>query len=52
MRLRHGVLLRCARDRVLVLEYGQIIEDGAPDHLITVDGHYAGLHQAWEESLA
>ncbi|MGW5194241.1 ABC transporter ATP-binding protein [Kribbella sp. NPDC004138] len=39
-------------DRVLVLEYGQIIEDGAPDHLITVDGHYAGLHQAWEESLA
>ncbi|MFD7158925.1 ABC transporter ATP-binding protein [Kribbella sp. NPDC059898] len=39
-------------DRVLVLEYGQIIEDGSPDHLITVDGHYAGLHQAWEESLA
>ncbi|WP_327633182.1 ABC transporter ATP-binding protein/permease [Kribbella sp. NBC_00482] len=40
-------------DRVLVLEYGQIIEDGAPDQLITMDdGHYAGLHQAWEESLA
>ncbi|NIK61192.1 ABC transporter ATP-binding protein [Kribbella shirazensis] len=39
-------------DRVLVLEYGQIIEDGAPDHLVTTDGHYAGLHQAWEDSLA
>ncbi len=39
-------------DRVLVLEYGQIIEDGAPDNLITTGGHYSGLHQAWEESLA
>ncbi|MER7244797.1 ABC transporter ATP-binding protein [Kribbella sp. NPDC000426] len=39
-------------DRVLVLEHGRIIEDGAPDDLITRDGHYAGLHQAWEESLA
>ena len=39
-------------DRVLVLEHGRIIEDGSPDDLITHDGHYAGLHQAWEDSLA
>lgn len=39
-------------DRVLVLEYGQIMEDGSPDNLITTGGHYAGLHQAWEDSLA
>jgi ABC-type multidrug transport system fused ATPase/permease subunit len=39
-------------DRVIVLEYGRIIEDGAPDNLVTTNGHYAGLHQAWEESLA
>ncbi|MEV0284513.1 ABC transporter ATP-binding protein [Kribbella sp. NPDC050820] len=39
-------------DRVLVLEYGQIMEDGSPDNLITTGGRYAGLHQAWEESLA
>ena len=39
-------------DRVIVLEYGRIIEDGAPDSLVTTNGHYAGLHQAWEESLA
>jgi ABC-type multidrug transport system fused ATPase/permease subunit len=39
-------------DRVLVLEHGRIIEDGAPDDLATLDGHYAGLHKAWEESLA
>jgi ATP-binding cassette subfamily B protein len=39
-------------DRVLVLEYGRIIEDGAPDDLVTTGGHYSGLHQAWEDSLA
>ena len=39
-------------DRVIVLEYGRIIEDGAPDSLVTTNGHYAGLHQAWEDSLA
>ncbi|WP_432948083.1 ABC transporter ATP-binding protein [Kribbella sp. CA-253562] len=39
-------------DRVIVLEHGRIIEDGTPDVLITDGGHYAGLHQAWEDSLA
>ncbi|MFI5728612.1 ABC transporter ATP-binding protein [Kribbella sp. NPDC051587] len=39
-------------DRVLVLEHGRILEDGAPDLLITTGGNYAGLHQAWEDSLA
>lgn len=39
-------------DRVIVLEHGRIIEDGAPSTLITTGGNYAGLHQAWEESLA
>jgi ATP-binding cassette subfamily B protein len=39
-------------DRVIVLEYGQVIEDGAPSDLITSGGNYAGLHQAWEDSLA
>ena len=39
-------------DRVIVLEHGHIIEDGSPTDLITTGGNYAGLHQAWEESLA
>lgn len=40
-------------DRVLVLEHGRIIEDGAPEDLIgRADGRYAALHRAWEESLA
>jgi ABC-type multidrug transport system fused ATPase/permease subunit len=40
-------------DRVLVLEHGRIVEDGAPDDLIgREDGRYAALHRAWAESLA
>jgi ATP-binding cassette subfamily B protein len=39
-------------DRVLVLEHGQIVEDGPPDELILGDGRYAALHRAWVDSLA
>ena len=39
-------------DRVIVLEHGRIIEDGAPSELIGNGGQYAGLHQAWVDSLA
>ncbi|GAA2095073.1 ABC transporter ATP-binding protein [Microlunatus panaciterrae] len=40
-------------DRVLVLEHGQILEDGSPEQLMTTDGgRYAALHQAWVDSLA
>jgi ATP-binding cassette, subfamily B, bacterial len=40
-------------DRVLVLDHGRIVEDGAPDELIgRADGRYAALHRAWVESLA
>ncbi len=40
-------------DRVLVLEHGQIVEDGAPADLVDADGgRYASLHRAWRDSLA
>lgn len=40
-------------DRVLVMEYGRIVEDGSPAQLIAGgDGRYSQLHQAWLESLA
>ena len=40
-------------DRVLVLEHGRVIEEGSPAELVgRRGGHYAALHQAWEESLA
>lgn len=39
-------------DRVLVMEQGRIVEDGAPAELIAGAGRFAGLHRAWRESLA
>ncbi|MFH8628140.1 ABC transporter ATP-binding protein [Streptomyces vietnamensis] len=38
-------------DRVLVMEQGRIVEDGHPAELVGGEGHYAGLHQAWRDSL-
>jgi ATP-binding cassette, subfamily B, bacterial len=39
-------------DRVLVMEHGQIVEDGPPADLIAGEGRYSALHQAWLDSLA
>ena len=40
-------------DRVVVLEHGRIVEDGAPHDLIAAgEGQYARLHDAWLASLA
>jgi ABC-type multidrug transport system fused ATPase/permease subunit len=39
-------------DRVLVLEHGRVVEDGSPRELIVEAGRYAGLHEAWLQSLA
>jgi ATP-binding cassette, subfamily B, bacterial len=40
-------------DRVLVMEHGQIVEDGSPADLIAGGtGRFSDLHQAWLDSLA
>jgi ATP-binding cassette subfamily B protein len=40
-------------DRVLVLEHGRIVEDGAPGDLIAShSGRFSDLHDAWLQSLA
>ncbi|MDX5573721.1 ABC transporter ATP-binding protein/permease [Streptomyces griseus] len=39
-------------DRVLVMEHGRIVEDGAPSELIGGAGRFAGLHRTWKDSLA
>jgi ABC-type multidrug transport system fused ATPase/permease subunit len=40
-------------DRVLVLEHGRIVEDGAPQDLIEGgQGRFSDLHDAWIDSLA
>ncbi|MFF0744063.1 ABC transporter ATP-binding protein [Streptomyces sp. NPDC004111] len=38
-------------DRVLVMEHGRIVEDGAPAELIGGEGRFADLHRAWRDSL-
>lgn len=38
-------------DRVLVMEAGHLVEDGTPEALVRGDGRFAGLHQAWADSL-
>ncbi|OLR89880.1 ABC transporter ATP-binding protein [Actinokineospora bangkokensis] len=38
-------------DRVLVVDGGRVVEDGSPAELIASGGAFAGLHQAWRESL-
>ena len=38
-------------DRVLVLEHGNIIEDGSPAELIAGTGKFAKMHKAWRDSL-
>lgn len=39
-------------DRVLVMEHGQVVEDGSPADLIAGTGRFADLHRAWRDSLA
>jgi ATP-binding cassette subfamily B protein len=39
-------------DRVLVIDAGRVVEDGAPAELRQVAGRYGSLHRAWQESLA
>ena len=38
-------------DRVLVVDGGRIVEDGAPDELRSVPGAFRRLNEAWAASL-
>jgi len=49
--IAHRLSTVAIADRVLVMEHGRIIEDGAPDELIGGTGKFAALHAAWRESL-
>jgi len=50
--IAHRLSTVAIADRVLVLEYGRIVEDGKPDVLIGSGGRYSALHRAWIDSLA
>jgi peptide/nickel transport system ATP-binding protein len=45
-----SVVLRVA-DRVLVVDRGRIVQDGAPDDLRAVAGAFRRLNEEWAESL-
>jgi ABC-type multidrug transport system fused ATPase/permease subunit len=38
-------------DRVIVIDAGQIVEDGTPAELLSRESRYHDLHQAWTDSL-
>ncbi len=50
--IAHRLSTVAIADRVLVLERGQIIEDGTPAELLASEGEYSALHASWQESLA
>ncbi|KQY30758.1 ABC transporter [Nocardia sp. Root136] len=49
--IAHRLSTVAIADRVLVLDGGRIVEDGAPTELIAGQGRFAGLHAAWRDSL-
>ncbi|MFI5500527.1 ABC transporter ATP-binding protein [Nocardia asteroides] len=49
--IAHRLSTVAIADRVLVLDAGRIVEDGAPAELIAGQGRFAGLHAAWRDSL-
>ncbi|KAF0849731.1 ABC transporter ATP-binding protein [Nocardia caishijiensis] len=49
--IAHRLSTVAIADRVLVLDGGRVVEDGAPAELIAGQGRFAGLHAAWRDSL-
>jgi ATP-binding cassette subfamily B protein len=49
--IAHRLSTVAIADRVLVMEHGEIIEDGPPAELIAGTGRFSQLHAAWRESL-
>ncbi|HEY4267116.1 MAG TPA: ABC transporter ATP-binding protein [Galbitalea sp.] len=49
--IAHRLSTVAIANRVLVMEHGIIVEDGAPGDLISGTGRFAQLHAAWRDSL-
>lgn len=50
--IAHRLSTVAIADRVLVMEQGRVIEDGAPAALIKGGGRFAKLHAEWQSTLA
>jgi ATP-binding cassette subfamily B protein len=49
--IAHRLSTVAIADRVLVMEHGEIIEDGSPAALSSGTGKFAKLYKAWRDSL-
>ena len=49
--IAHRLSTVAIANRVLVMEHGRIVEDGAPHDLISGTGRFATMHAAWRDSL-
>jgi ATP-binding cassette subfamily B protein len=49
--IAHRLSTVAIADRVLVMEHGRIVEDGAPAELIAGTGKFSKMHAAWRDSL-
>ncbi|GEL94393.1 ABC transporter ATP-binding protein [Cellulomonas composti] len=49
--IAHRLSTVMGADRVLVVDAGRVVEDGAPDELAVGDGRFADLHAQWRASL-
>jgi ATP-binding cassette subfamily B protein len=49
--IAHRLSTVAIADRVLVMEHGEIIEDGSPSALSAGTGKFAKLYKAWRDSL-
>jgi ATP-binding cassette, subfamily B, bacterial len=50
--IAHRLSTVAIADRVLVVDAGQIVEDGSPADLLADGGEYSALHQSWQDSMA
>lgn len=50
--IAHRLSTVAIADRVMVIDAGQVVEDGTPDELIHARGRFSQLHSAWRDTLA
>lgn len=48
--IAHRLSTVLTADRVLVVDGGRVVEDGAPAALIKAKGHFAGMYRSWKQT--